>query len=114
MSPRAYVTALLEKHSTEIPDGNVAVVAVDEDGGDDGGGGRDGGDDNPSTAVEEYVSEQIESRIFGDSVVSSDEFEYLVSMQDFGYYCGGSLITPDVMLTSSGASASGSIPTQSE
>ncbi len=108
------MTALLEKHTVEILDGNVAVVAVEEDGGDNGGGGRDGGDDSPSTAVEEYASEQIESRIFSGSVVSSDEFEYLVSMQDFVHYCGGSLIAPDVVLTSSGASASGSIPMQSE
>jgi hypothetical protein len=37
-SPRAQVTALLKKHTTENPDGNVAIVAIDEDGGDDGGG----------------------------------------------------------------------------
>jgi hypothetical protein len=37
-SPCAQVTALLEKHTTKNPDGNVAIVAVDEDGGDDGGG----------------------------------------------------------------------------
>jgi hypothetical protein len=49
---RAYVTALLEKHMTENPDGNVAVV-VDEEGGDDGGGGGGRGRD------EEYAPERI-------------------------------------------------------
>jgi hypothetical protein len=46
------VTALLEKHMTENPDGNVAVV-VDEEGGDDGGGGGGRGRD------EEYAPERI-------------------------------------------------------
>jgi len=40
-----------------------------------------------------------QSRIIGGSAASSDEFEFLVSMQDFGHYCGGSLIAPDVVLT---------------
>jgi hypothetical protein len=40
-----------------------------------------------------------QSRIIGGSVASSVEFEFLVSMQDFGHFCGGSLIAPDVVLT---------------
>jgi hypothetical protein len=40
-----------------------------------------------------------QSRIIGGSVASSDEFKYLVSMQDFGHYCAGSLIASNVVLT---------------
>lgn len=43
---------------------------------------------------------QKESRIIGGSATGSTEFPYVVSIQDqYGHFCGGSLIAPNIVLT---------------
>lgn len=43
---------------------------------------------------------QKESRIIGGSATGSTEFPFVVSIQDqYGHFCGGSLIAPNIVLT---------------
>ena len=65
-SPRAQVTALLEKHTTENPDGNVAIVAVDKDGGDDGGGEGTG-----ATIIRQRRLRNVSERIVARQQIAS-------------------------------------------
>ena len=69
-----------------------------------GGGGRvdnlfDRDDDADNDARSTLLLTK-ESRIVGGTYASTSDFPYLVSIQDdFGHFCGGSLIAPDVVLT---------------
>ena len=116
--------ALVASHLISPSSSTAALRGTGAGSGDDENDGRNiissGGGRKISSANADYVHEKRssrvnlfdsddggrsrsaldkESRIIGGTFASTSEFPYLVSMQDFGHFCGGSLIAPDIVLT---------------